>query len=270
MVDLRPGLSSYARVSYARELQGDVAGAVALMTKAFDDASSPEDRAWVSNQLGDLAFNSGDLTGAERNYRRAVAMDPTFVPAQAGLAKILAARGRTTQAIGAFEAVVRVYPLPEYVIALVDLDTVARRTGEAARQTGLLHVEEQLFRANGVNMDLEVALFDADHGVSLPAGLAAAQAEWGRRHSVVVADALAWALYANGRYAEALVASNRALHLGTRNALFLFHRGMIEKALGRTRAARRDLAAALDVNPYLSILWAGPAAQTLTSLEESR
>jgi tetratricopeptide (TPR) repeat protein len=270
MVDLRPGLSSYARVSYARELQGDLAGAVALMTKAFDDAATAEDRAWVSNQLGDLAFNAGDLDGAERNYRRARAMDPTFVPAQAGLAKVLAARGRTAKAITSYEAVVRVYPLPEYVIALIDLNSVAGRTQEAARQSGLVHVEEQLFRANGVNMDLEVALFDADHRVHRSEGLAAAQGEWGRRKSVVVADALAWTLYANGRYHEALIASNQALRLGTRNALFLFHRGMIEKALGRTKAARRDLAEALDVNPHFSILWSAEAARTLASLEGSK
>jgi tetratricopeptide (TPR) repeat protein len=109
-------------------------------------------------------------------------------------------------------------------------------------------------------------LFDADHGVDLAAGLAAARQEWSRRTSIHVADALAWELFANKRYAQALRYSNRALRLGTRNALFLFHRGMIERALGELRAARRDLAEALSINPHFSILWSGRAHRILASL----
>ena len=270
MVDLRPGLSSYSRVSYAHELQGDTKGAAAIMGMALQDATDASDRAWVENQLGELAFNRGDLAGAEQAYRFAHGFDPSFVPARAGLAKVLAARGRTDAAIGAYRGVVQVYPLPEYVIALIDLETVEGRTSEAARDTQLLHVEERLFAANGVNVDLEIALFVADHGVNLPDGLAAAQGEWGRRQSVVVADALAWALYRNGRAADALGFSDKALHLGTRNALFHFHRGMIEKALGRTAPSRRDLRQAIAINRHFSILWAGEAAKALRSLEGAR
>ena len=39
MVTLRPGLSSYARVSYARELTGDPVGALAAMRLALDAAA---------------------------------------------------------------------------------------------------------------------------------------------------------------------------------------------------------------------------------------
>jgi tetratricopeptide (TPR) repeat protein len=102
--------------------------------------------------------------------------------------------------------------------------------------------------------------------VDLAGGLAAAQAEWARRQSITVADALAWQLYANGRYRDALGYSNQALRLGTRSALFFFHRGMIQKALGRTADARRDLATALDINPHFSILWSQTAARTLAEL----
>jgi Flp pilus assembly protein TadD len=117
-----------------------------------------------------------------------------------------------------------------------------------------------------VNMDLEIALFDADHKVDLEQGLAAAQSEWGRRQSVHVADALAWELYANGQPAAALEYADRALHLGYRSAMFYFHRGMIERTLGRTADARRDLRQALAINPYFSTLWSKPAARILASL----
>ena len=41
---------------------------------------------------------------------------------------------------------------------------------------------------------------------------------------------------------------------------------MIEKALGLTAAARRDLGAAVSINPHFSILHAPVAAQALAQL----
>jgi tetratricopeptide (TPR) repeat protein len=120
-----------------------------------------------------------------------------------------------------------------------------------------------------VNVDLEVALFDADHG-DPGSALAAARAEWERRHSVHVADAYAWALYASGRYGEAARMATRALDLGTRNASFLFHAGMIERARGRDGAALRLLRGALAANPRFSILHAPTAERVLAELEAAR
>jgi tetratricopeptide (TPR) repeat protein len=265
-VDLKPELSTYARASYAWELQGNVANAIAAMDLALQSASNPTDAAWALNQLGDLFFSSGRVRRAEASYREAVARDPTFVPPHAGLAKVEFAEGHLGAAIRDLEWTVARYPAPEYVIALGDLYAAAGRDAEAGQEFALVRAEEQLFRANGVDMDLEVALFDADHGVDLAAGLAAARAEWARRHSIHVADALAWQLYANGRYREALVYADQALRLGTRNASFLFHRAMIEKALGRPADARRDLAAALDMNPHFSVVWADRAARILARM----
>jgi tetratricopeptide (TPR) repeat protein len=265
-LDLKPNLTTYARGSYAQELQGDIPDAIRTMKMAVESAGNADDLAWASTQLGDLSFNTGDLAGASLQYRRAMGVSPTFVQAHAGMAKVAAAHGDFATAIAGYSWVVQRSPLPDYVVALGDAYQVSGQPDQASRQYGLLHLEERLFRANGVNMDLEIALFDADHGTDLQAGLAAAQREWGRRQSIVVADALAWELYANGRYAEALGYSNRALALGTQSALFRFHRGMIERALGRDDAARRDLAEALGINPHFSVLWSGTAARTLAEL----
>jgi tetratricopeptide (TPR) repeat protein len=270
MVDLRPGLASYARASYARELQGDVHGAVNIMRLALQAAGSSQDRAWAHNQLGDLAYTVGDLVEAERHYSLAQAWDRSFVPPLAGRARVAAAKGDVEGAIRRYRQVVAVHPLPEYVMALGDLYTVAGDKAAAAEQFELVRAEEQLFRANGVNVDLEFALFHADHGVGLEAGLAAASAEWKRRHSVHVADALGWALHALGRDRQALSYANRALALGSQNALFFFHRGMIERALGQAEAARRDLRRALSTNPHFSILWSGRAAALLHDLEATK
>jgi tetratricopeptide (TPR) repeat protein len=265
MVDLRPGLSSYARASYAWELQGNDANAVRALELALEAATTPADAAYAAYYLGELAWNSGRLPEAARRYRESVARDPTFVPGRQGIAKTDAARGDLASAIAGYESVVARLPLPQYVIELGDLYTLAGNAPAARRQLDLLHVHERILRANGVNIDLEQALFDADHG-NAAAALHAAQAEWTRRRSVFVADALAWALYASGRYEEALSHSVEALRLGTRNALFVFHKAMIERTLGMRDAARADLRAALTINPHFSFLWASEAKRILEEL----
>jgi tetratricopeptide (TPR) repeat protein len=265
MVDTLPGVASYARVSYARELKGDVAGAIAAMEAARDIAGTPGDAAWASYQLGELHFGQGDLAGARAAFRRGIELDPDFVPPYAGLAKVAWARGDLDRAIAGYADVVGRYPLPEYVIALGDLYEATGLSEEAAQQYALVNVEEQLFRSNGVNVDLELALFDADHG-DPRAALRAARAEWARRQSVHVADAYAWALYGNGRYEEAAVMSRRAMALGYRNALFAFHAGMIQLALGDPAEARRSLSEALAINPNFSIRWVPIATERLATL----
>ncbi|MFL5797069.1 MAG: tetratricopeptide repeat protein [Actinomycetota bacterium] len=265
MVDLKPDLASYARVSYARELQGDVDGAVAAMQLALGAAGTPEDRAFAASQLGDLSFNSGRLDNAERSYREAIAATAEYMPPQAGLARVAWARGDLDAAIRQFSAVVSRYPSPEYLIALGDLDTVAGRDADADEQYATVRVEERLFQAAGVDVDLELALFDADHGDPTKA-VDEARTEWNRRHSILVADALAWSLFRAGRADQAMPYVRFARQLGYRSALLAFHAGMIERATGDAAGARRDLRRALDINPHFSILHAVTARRTLALL----
>ena len=269
MVDTRPDLASYARVAYARELVGDVPGAERAMRMAFDAAGTPSDSAWTAYQLGELAFGSGDVGSARAWYARGLDLDPAYVPNLAGLAKVAWARGDDELAIARFTEVVARYPSAEFVAALADLYRATGKPALADRQEAVVAAMHDLATANGVNVDLELALFDADHGD--PEGaLAAARAEWARRQSVHVADAYAWALYANGRYERASTFAERALALGTRSALFLFHAGMIRLELGDEVGARRYLSDAVATNPNFSILHAADAARVLARLETGR
>lgn len=266
MVDLRPGLTSYARASYAWELQGNIPNATQALEMALQAATTPADAAFATYYLGELAWNSGDLATAARWYQESARHDASFTPASQGLAKVAAARGNIDAAITRYEQVVARLPLPQYVIELGDLYTAAGLTDKAQQQFDLLAAQTQLFRANGVNVDLEIALYDADHRADPATGLAAARAEWSRRKSVFVADALAWSLYANGRHREALTYAKSALRLGTRNASFFFHKGMIERALGKRAAAIHDLREAIAITPHFSFLWAPRVPRILEEL----
>ncbi len=268
MVNTRPDLASYARVSYARELRGDVRGAVAAMREALRAAGTPTDEAWASFQLGELAFSGGHVRAAAGWYRWARDLAPEYVPPSAGLAKVAWAGGDLRMAIARYRHVVARYPAPEYLIALADLYRTTGRRRLAQRTEALVRAEERLFLTSGVNVDLDLALFDADHGRST-AALAAAQAEWRRRQGVQVADALAWALSQAGRNRAAARIMERALLLGTRNALFVFHDAMIHLRLGERRAAETLLRRAVEINPNFSIQYREPAAALLRRMETS-
>ncbi|HEX5938696.1 MAG TPA: tetratricopeptide repeat protein [Actinomycetota bacterium] len=268
MVDTRPDLASYARVSYAMELQGRTDAAIEAMRAAHDVAAGPADAAWAAAHVGKLHFERGRLRESAVWFRRARAADPGSIDAEAGLALVAWATGDLGKAIAGYERVVTRVPSPEHVGVLGDLYAAAGDRGAAAECYALVRAEARLFRANGVDVDLELALFEADHpaGGSARAALRAARAEWHRRTSVHVADAYAWALYANGRYRAAAEIAARALRLGTRNAAFLFHAGMIELRLGHEPAARGLLRDAFDTNPFFSVRWSPMLRSTLASL----
>jgi tetratricopeptide (TPR) repeat protein len=156
-------------------------------------------------------------------------------------------------------------PLPEHVIALGDLYTIAGRSQQANDAYALARTEATLFRANGVNVDVELALFEADHGDAATA-LVDAKAGWTARHSINAADAMAWSLYRSGRYRSAARYERSALHLGTSDAIYEYHAAMIQLRLGRPDAARRNLTMALATDPHFSILYAARANRTLQRL----
>lgn len=265
MVNLKPGVPSYTRISYSYELRGDLAGATYALEQALDIAQSPADTAFALQYLGELAFNSGDLATARKHFADGLAKDPAYVPLLAGQARVEAASGNAAAAVRDWQEVTTRLPQPTYLIEYADLLTSLGRTAEATAQYAVVDATISLFKAQGANVDLELALYDADHGRSA-AAVASAAAEIGRRQSIQVEDAYAWALHSAGRDAEALQHARKAQKLGMRNALFAYHRGVIELALGMKAQARVSLTSALRTNPYFSPLQAPRAKSALAGL----
>jgi len=261
----RPGIPIFTRVAYVLELRGRTAEAQRVLERAMESATDPGDVAYVATQLGELAWNRGDYRAAGQHFATALRADPAYLPALDGRARVRAARGDLAGATRDHEEVASRLPLPAYLTALGDLYEALGQPDKAREQYGVVDAWVRIARANGVTTDLEVALFEADHG-DRAAALRAARAERARRASVHVDDALAWALHVNGLDREALSYARQAARTGYRNALFLYHRGMIERALGLRDAARRSLAAALDLNPQFSPLLAPRARAALAKL----
>jgi tetratricopeptide (TPR) repeat protein len=262
MVDVKPTLAAYARVSYLRELLGDLPGAVEAMRLAVAAGSgAAENVAYVQTLLGDLELRRGRPGAAERSYREALAVFPSHLPAQAGLARVDAAAGRLRPAIARLQRVVERLPLPEYVVALGETQLAAGRTAEARETLALVGAQERLLQAAGVNTDVDLALFEAEHGDARRA-VTLARAGWAAAPSVRSADAMAAALTAAGRGEEALRWARRALATGWREPAVLEHAARAAHAAGEDRLARRWITAALDGADALSP-WRAARARAL-------
>lgn len=96
MMARRPSAAAYARVSYARELQGDLDAAIQLMSMAREATSpqDPEAQAWHDTQLGHLYIERGRLADARRHFERAAFVFPEHPFAVEGLARVRIEEGR--------------------------------------------------------------------------------------------------------------------------------------------------------------------------------
>jgi tetratricopeptide (TPR) repeat protein len=254
MVALKPNLTSYSRISYFRELHGDLAGAAQAMALAVSaGGGTAENVAYVQTLLGNLELQRGHVAAAQAAYDQAVAGLPSYLPAQAGLARIDAGAGREGPAIARYRRIVARRPLPEYAIALAEAELTAGRARAASADLDLVRAEAQLLRAAGVNVDVEIALFEADHGDPAEA-VRLAQRAIAAAPSVRSEDALGWALTRAGDPAAGLEHARRALRLGSADPSFLYHAGVAARASGHDALGRtwlhRALAHRAALSPY--------------------
>ncbi len=258
MVDRKPAQGSLARVSYARELLGNPDGAVAAMVQASAaGGDSATDRAYVQTLIGNLHLGAGRLAAAEAAYQRALDGLEGYGLAEVGLARVAAARGDLAGAAGRLEPAAARLPLPATVALLGDVRAALGDKDAAAAQYRLVRVIEQLNRANGVAVDLELARFEADHardpGARPDKAVAMARRALAERPTIYGEDTFGWALRQAGRPRQALPHARAAVRLGTRDAVLWYHLAAVEADLGMTAAARRHLAEAFEISPYLTV-----------------
>lgn len=266
MLALGADISTLARVSYLAELRGDLDVAVTAMELAArSPGMAPENAAYIRVQLGNLLTLRGDRAGAAGAYDAALALVPGHAAALAGHARLALADGRTTEAVERFERAAATVPLPEYVIALGDAQAAAGDDAAARRSYDLARAEIALFEAAGVAVDVDLALFEADHGDAARA-LERARRGHAATPTIRAADAVAWALHRLGRDREALPFAEEALRLGSRDPLLRYHAGAIRAALGDAAGARADLQLALDGDAGFSAVGAADARRILAAL----
>ena len=221
MMTRRPSAAAYARVAYARELQGNLTGAVEAMKLAADatPADDPEALAWHQSQLGDLYLRQGRTRQAEASYIAASHAFPGHPFAVVGYSRVLAAHGELTSALGLLRELARTAPTPDLAARIGDVLQRLGRHEEAERQYAIAEAGWRTDAPEPKNL----ARFLADHDRKIDEAVAIAEKAAAERHDIFTEDALAWAYYKAGRTEDARRAIAGALRTGTQDADILAH-----------------------------------------------
>ncbi len=234
MMALRPSAAAYARVAYARELQGNLTGAVESMKLAADATppDDPEALAWHHAQVGDLYLRLGKLHEAEAEYIAASHAFPGHPFAMMGYARLLAARGERTGALTMLQELARTAPTPDLAARTGDLLDQLGRHDEAERQYALAEAGWRVDAPEPKNL----ARFLAEHDRKIPEAVAIAEKAASERRDIFTEDALAWSYFKAGRVAAAREAIAQALRTGTKDADILAHAKAIQHATPQVAA----------------------------------
>ena len=234
MMALRPSAAAYARVAYARELQGNLTGAVESMKLAADATppDDPEALAWHHAQVGDLYLRLGKPHEAEAEYIVSSHAFPGHPFAMMGYARLLASRGEKSSALAMLQELARTAPTPDLAARTGDLLEQLGRHDESQRQYALAEAGWRVDAPEPKNL----ARFLAEHDRKIPEAVAIAEKAATERHDIFTEDALAWAYFKAGRVAAAREAIAQALRTGTKDADILAHAKAIKGATPQTAA----------------------------------
>jgi len=241
-----------ARLAYLEATMGERAVADDLYQQAQEELSAKEMRAyaWVELQRGHLQLTQGRYEEARARYTRAARAYSGYWLVDAYIAELLGAEGKFEQAATLYQSVIARAPRPDIRQALGDLylfmgqPALAKPWHDDALAGYLASV-----RRGEVQYYHHLATFFADVRQDGAEALAWARRDLDLRDNFATRDALAWALYRDGRFAEALTAINVAMASGVKNAHLFFHAAMIHSAAGRIEEGRQLLQRAAATNP---------------------
>lgn len=226
----RPDAGVYARVAYAKELQGDLAGALRIMKMAAD-ATAPQDveaAAWVRTQLGLLHLQRGELNDARREFAHAEFLFPGHPYPLTGRVRLSVARGDYRAALRLLEK------LPATPESLAMRGDLLAALGDTRRAAAMYGESERLERAGWESEQPQpgaLARFLAARDRNVPEAVRLAERAAAERADVHTMDALAWAYFKAGRTADASIAIRRALRTGTVDPHIRCHAAVIAEAV---------------------------------------
>lgn len=235
MIALRPGLESYARISYLRELHGDNAGAIDAMRMAVQ-AGMPgtEDAAWTRTTFGNVLLHQGLTSEAEAQYQLARFERADYPFALAGIASVRTTQQRYDEALQLLDTALALVPEVSFMEKKAE---VFRLRGDSAALLNalttieaMMNEDEQAGHVNYSDRALLYARFNYKPAVSL----ASARKDIAMRPDNITSEyAMAYALYRNGNTAEAKRYMDKALRLKTQNLEMLALASLINQSASR-------------------------------------
>ncbi|WP_077035998.1 XrtA/PEP-CTERM system TPR-repeat protein PrsT [Pelomonas sp. KK5] len=218
--------------------------------KALDNYERKEPRsAMVENLRGLIALTRREVPAAQRHFEQALARDPLYFPAVVSLAEIDLAQGRTEQAQGRFEAVLK--KDPKNVRA--GLAVAGLRAHAGASRRDVLALMDKAVKQAPTDVKARLVLINAQlAGGEAKAALATAQdGVAAMPDSAELNAALARAQQASGELYQAIATLTRlAEKQGQAPEVFL-QLANVQVAAGDQVSARQSFQRALKLRPDL-------------------
>lgn len=205
MVSIRPDLRSYARVSYLREIHGDVDGALSAMEMAVQ-AGYPgnEETAWARLTLAEMYQKYRTPEAAEAQYQQILRERPDYPFAIAALGDIAAERGNYDKAEELLKEAAAIIPEFGFYESLAQVYRATGRDQLFKETLAELWVMLQEDTDSGHNMTLEYANLHQDLSEDYDKALGYAMEEYQKRpDNIDVNLALASIYNSQGKVAEA-------------------------------------------------------------------
>lgn len=158
MVSMRPDLRSYARVSYLRQIHGDLPGAIEAMKLAVSAGFPPyEETAWAKYQLARLFEETKDFETARHIYEQILADRPGYPFAIAALGQLEAQSGNTQRALHLYNEAISAIPEVSFYVEKVHvlLQEGKKEVADSIMEEVFIMLEED--QQSGHNMDLYLA-----------------------------------------------------------------------------------------------------------------
>jgi Flp pilus assembly protein TadD len=251
MLNLRPGnLPALTRAAHLRELFGDPEGAYELMEMAYQSTPPTEtgERARILTEMGHLRLASGSMDAAEKLFRQALAVFPSYPCALGNLAQVRITQKRYAEAVVLLEQRYQGVPRGGNLYDLAEALQLAGSNGEARKAFAEFETKSLLESSKKDNSNRELVFYYSDHVYQPAKALDVAKQEYAWRHDVYTLDAYAWALHVNGQDAEARRQIETALAVGIRDSEIFAHAGEIALKLGDTAAAQKYLEQAVSLH----------------------
>lgn len=264
MIDRKPGMAAYSRVSYLYEQTGDLHQARRWMRSALRAAGRPQDVAFAAYHVGLLDIRLGHRAAAARSFTRAADISPDSAEPLAGMAHLAFVEGDRERAVSLLERALQRYPSIDHMVSLGDLHLVSGDTDLADDYYARALAAEQAYVDNGALPDSELAVFLTDIG-RVDEALELARSLHSKVRTGATEEALGWALQNAGsprRALDLLRASIR--HGGDSHTMYFAAQAALD--LGRRSEARALLSRALELDAGFSYRYADHARELLNAL----
>jgi tetratricopeptide (TPR) repeat protein len=237
--------------------------ATAYANARYDDPV--QERAWFFFRGGELAFEAGDDDAALAHERRALELFPNYSEANRVLARVTCSLHRWRECRDAAAASARVVPYPEVLGYEADAQRALGDAAGAAQTADTIVTVERIGNAQRIS-DRLLATYYSEHRIRADDAYRIAGRELAVRDDVFSEDTLGWCAAMTGRWGEARRRSAAALRLGTENALFRYHAGIIALHFGQRALAKRRFTEALALSPHFHPVYADDARVRLARL----